>query len=296
MMKELFRSAYGMDIDQEKFIKRYDTKALGHEVIGFLAIHKTTNSIAAYYGVFPLTILVNGQTLLAAQSGDTMTHENHRRKGLFVLLAKKTMDECKRKGIRLVFGQPNVNSYHGFIHSLKFFHVDNIIRYDLKRRVRIPPFPKWMQRTGSFPLFLKYARKILQPFIEREVQEFTNTLPASMGKVWRNSAYLSYKKEDSKFFLRVNDVVLWVKLEDVFIIGDISDYSQMNENVLHMIKKMAYRLGYNTISFYLNKSADNPAFLEKFETRGSEPSCCFYLDENYAGLNLLLTAADFDTW
>ena len=56
-----------------------------------------------------------------------------------------------------------------------------------------------------------------------------------------------------------------------------------------------WRLGYNTIVFYLNKSL-NPPFLRFFEKKESWASCILYLDQNFAGKKLVITAADFDTW
>src|SRR4051812_44590389 len=90
LIKELYRSAYGIELDPADFKSKYSTEKLGSGVIGFLAIHNETNSPAAYYGVFPVMLLINGRQVLAAQSGDTMTHKNHQKKGLFVQLAKIT--------------------------------------------------------------------------------------------------------------------------------------------------------------------------------------------------------------
>jgi hypothetical protein len=295
-MQELFRSAYGRELDKKEFQKKYDTHSLGHEVIGFLAIHCSSGTAAAFYGVFPVQVTLYGKQVLAAQSGDTMTHQEHRKRGLFVELAKLTLEACKKEGIVFVFGQPNANSRHGLIHSLRFVHLDNIIRYDLKHRLRSIPFPKLMLRTGNFNSYLRYAERFLKKRMEPAPADFSNTLPTTMGKVWRNENYLAYKNESGKYFLRFGKVVLWVKLDDVFRIGEISDYSLLDASLLRTIKRTAFLLGYNTISIYLNKSVDLPAFMEAFSMKESEPSCFFYLDEQYYGQNLLLTAADFDTW
>ena len=119
LMKELFHSAYGINISKDYFSEKYETASLGHPVIGFIAIHIPTNSPAAFYGVFPVKVLINGKEVLAAQSGDTMTHKSHQKKGLFVHLAKMTYGECSKKGIEIVFGRPNENSYHGFTKKIE---------------------------------------------------------------------------------------------------------------------------------------------------------------------------------
>src|SRR6185295_4439504 len=97
------------------------------------------DSPAAFYGVFPVLVLISGKEVLAAQSGDTMTHRDHQKKGLFIKLAQRTFETCREKGIELVFGLPNSNSYHGFTKKLNWQHKDDIGRFDLKLSIKTFP-------------------------------------------------------------------------------------------------------------------------------------------------------------
>ena len=113
LLQILYENAFNVKISINEITKRFDTRQLGAEVIGFIAIHKPSKTAAAYYGVFPMKAVINNEIILAGQSGDTMTHSNHRKKGLFVTLAKLTYEECKQKGLKIIIGQPNQYSYQG---------------------------------------------------------------------------------------------------------------------------------------------------------------------------------------
>ena len=294
-MNTLFVASFQKELDWNAFQKKYDTAALGHPVIGYLAIHKATDQPAAFYGVFPLKILVDGKTILAAQSGDTMTHPGHRKKGLFTYLAKRCFDDCRTKGIALVYGQPNQHSYHGLVHSLKFEHRDDIIRYDLKQKIKTFPLAKLFQKAGQFQVYLKWAEAQLQKRTLPVPDHFLNPVETANGKILRDKFYLEYKNDPGKLFIQVGRAVLWIRLTDVFLVGDINDYTVVDEAMIIALRRIAWRLGYNTIVFYLNKSL-NPPFLRFFEKKESWASCILYLDQNFAGKKLVITAADFDTW
>jgi len=295
LMKELFLSAFDAEIDFKTFQKKYDTKNLGHEIIGFLAVHKITKEPSAYYGVFPVKALINGKEVLIAQSGDTMTHKNHRKKGLFVHLAKITFDECCNRGIQFIFGLPNKNSYHGFVNKLDWLHVDDVERFDLKLAIKTFPLPKLCLKANLFSNYIKYAKRVLKKAIVKDPFQFCNP-QAVTKKILRNKEYLEYKATSDKVFIKINGVVLWIKFTDVFWIGDIDNYEMFDLKIIQELKRLAFLLGYNTISFHINKNA-KPGFLRYFKQYNSEALCYYYINkEDYQGTNLIITAADFDTW
>jgi GNAT superfamily N-acetyltransferase len=294
LMKELFHSAFGISVDSDAFHKKYDTAGLGLPVIGFLAIHTATETPAAYYGVFPVKIIMDGKEILAAQSGDTMTHPEHQKKGLFVALAKIAYAEARSKGVRLIFGQPNKNSYRGLM-KLGWMHADDIVSYDLKLSLKTFPLAKVSIRTKLFDSYLKYAGWVLGENSISDLMDFTNSCLSNQGKIVRNKAYLEYKNAKDKKFIRIDDVVLWIKFTDVLWIGDASDYKKISEGTIGKLKALAMRLGYNTIRFHINKNL-KPSFLNYFTRREEEASCFYYLDESCRNKTLTLTGADFDTW
>lgn len=296
LMKELFKSAFQIDLSAADFKKKFYTKNVGHKVIGFIAMDIATNTPAAFYGVFPVMLLINGKEVLAAQSGDTMTHKKHRKKGLFVKLAKITFEECHRQGIQLIFGQPNKNSFHGFINKLDWIHLDDSVRYDLKLTTKTFPLPKVLKKINLFNFYLKYANRFLQRRLVKGLTHFTSPAQTALGKVLRNKEYLLYKEDKNKMFIKIHDVILWVKFTDVFWIGDFSSYDKITPATILKIKKLAFLLGYNTITFHINKSLPAPWFLNNFKKFETAPSCFYYVNIEYINYNLVLTGADFDTW
>ncbi|MGB3008016.1 MAG: GNAT family N-acetyltransferase, partial [Chitinophagaceae bacterium] len=142
LLKLLYKNAFNTDVRIEEIESRFNTNALGGPVIGFIAIHKQTQVPSAYYGVFPFKAIIKDEIVQAAQSGDTMTHSHHRRKGLFATLANLTYEKCKELGIKILIGQPNESSYHGLVKTLGWEHIDEIIRWDLKLKLKTFPLQK----------------------------------------------------------------------------------------------------------------------------------------------------------
>src|SRR3954451_14581346 len=116
-LEALHKAVYGCLPPNNYFQKKYDTSYTGTSYIGYIAYNKEKFPIA-YYGVMPCHIQYKNEIILSAQSGDTMTHPMYRYKGMFVELSRMTFELCKASGIKIVFGFPNQNSYHGAIHKL----------------------------------------------------------------------------------------------------------------------------------------------------------------------------------
>ena len=112
----------------------------------------------------------------------------------------------------------------------------------------------------------------------------------------RDNAYIHYKNSEDRFFIKIENVVLWIRLTDVFWIGDFDNYDAINPAVINKIKRLAFLLGYNTISFNMNASIMLPEPLKIFKQYSSQPSCILYIDETFCDANIILAAADSDTW
>ncbi len=297
LLKDLYLDAFNLRIDVTHIQKRFDTSELGCEQIGFITIHTETGMAVAYFGVFPMKAMVGNNVIRVAQAGDVMTHTAHRKRGLIIELARSTYDECKRKGIKILITQPNKKLYHGLVKSLGWTHIDEIIRWDLKLKFKTLPLAKIASRSGVFKkIYLKYAAYVLKNMIIEAPPFFNNTIPTDYIKIVRDSAYLQYKKSRNNFFLKIEKLTIWVSLVDVFWIGDFDSFENITPAGLRKIKKIAFLLGFNSISFNLNRSIPLPEILKNFRISRMENSCFFYIDKEFEGKNFLLTAADFDTW
>lgn len=76
--------------------------------------------IAAHYAVVPVKMEIGGRVAKGLLSMATVTHPEHRGKGLFKKLAKMSYDYAAQNGFEFVVGVANANSYPGFIKYLDF--------------------------------------------------------------------------------------------------------------------------------------------------------------------------------
>ncbi len=84
---------------------------------------------AGFYTAWPVRLRLGKETVLGAQSMDTMTHPDYRGRGLFIKLAQACYDLAASKGYEVFYGFPNQNSYSGFIRRLNWDHTGDITHW-----------------------------------------------------------------------------------------------------------------------------------------------------------------------
>lgn len=110
----LMQNCFGMNVDIEYFRWKYTQNPAG-SFIGFVAVEDTTNEIGGYYGVIPQFFQLNGAKRTVFQSCDTMTHSDHRRRGLFRILANRCYDHLRVEDKFFVIGFGGGQSTPGFL-------------------------------------------------------------------------------------------------------------------------------------------------------------------------------------
>lgn len=95
----------------------YNENPVGHAV-GFNAW--MDDELAAHYVTQPIVATFNGHPRRGLLSLNTATHENHRGKKLFTILADKTYEAGLQQGYDFVIGVANANSTPGFLKNLNF--------------------------------------------------------------------------------------------------------------------------------------------------------------------------------
>lgn len=109
----LMKDCFGMDVN----IKYFEWKFLNNPsgiVEGYYATDEAGET-AAYYGVIPETFKVNGSVKVIYQSCDTMTHSNHRRRGLFQKLAITCYENLRKEDKLFIYGFGGGQSTPGFL-------------------------------------------------------------------------------------------------------------------------------------------------------------------------------------
>lgn len=107
----------------EPFRNWYLNNPLG-KVISFNAFYN--EELVAHYACSPYKMLIDGREVLGLFDLATVTHPNHRGKGLFKLLAKTTYDYAKQQGYEFVLGVANANSFPGYMKYFPFTFVGQL--------------------------------------------------------------------------------------------------------------------------------------------------------------------------
>ncbi|MFM1875602.1 MAG: hypothetical protein RL266_1339 [Bacteroidota bacterium] len=114
LLVPLMKDCFGMDADIDYFRWKYVQNPAG-SFIGFVAVDTFTKEVGAYYGVIPQLFMLDGNQRTIYQSCDTMTHSNHRRRGLFQKLATHCYDELRNEQKLFVIGFGGGQSTPGFL-------------------------------------------------------------------------------------------------------------------------------------------------------------------------------------
>lgn len=125
----------------------------------YVNVARHQDRAAALYASLPNYFQSGGKEILAIQSLDTLTDEEHRGNGLFKRLAQDLFKRVEEQGLGLVYGFPNVASAPGFFSSLKWENLDPLpflvrpinVDYFLKAR---SPTPKIS--LPALPLYEKF--------------------------------------------------------------------------------------------------------------------------------------------
>jgi GNAT superfamily N-acetyltransferase len=269
------------------FEKKYDTAYAGAEYIGYIAYNKNQAPIA-FYGVIPCFITYQDDIYLAAQSADTMTHPQYRFKGLFVQLANITLDLARKEGIGLIFGFPNQNSLHGFLVKLKWQLTEMMDCYIIP--VGIIPVERIAKKLAvTRKLYQKYQQQVLKKYLVDEKGIGNSVLKDKYGGISRNVHYLNYRTYHDTQVIRIGKALLWIKIRNGLIIGDIDCEMEDFDDMMEKLRKLAFRLGLQHIQFHTSHQTRLSAlFAERYEAMPS-----FYILFKDLGSNIPLDKIKF---
>jgi hypothetical protein len=253
----LFKHCFNETLTEAELLERHSLCHGNVKFIGFIAYQIGTNEIAAYYGVFPTLLSYNGNTYLVAQSGDTMTHPKHQKKGLFVKLANLTFQFCNENGIELIFGFPNENSYPGFVRNLGFLLppamgaftlVEN--KFELTRFSEKIPF--------LHKIHLKYINLVVKIFTQNG-EEFlsSNNTGLETAGIFRDSQYFKQKSHKPTQIRKIWGKNIWFQVySNRMIIGDLeaSTASDLKKIILRL-KLITLLSGFRFVTFKMTPNA-----------------------------------------
>lgn len=259
----IYKDAFNKELNILEFKQKQNTKEFGDKYVGFIA-YDQNNTPAAFYGVYTCQIEFQGKFVLAAQSGDTMTHSAHTGKGIFTQLAQKTYDYCKENGFHLVFGFPNENSFPGFVKRLGWTHFDDITPY----LIRVKCIP-WIRLKNTFHL----PQSIHNRWCRFNLKKLTKGSPfkssclaSEIPVVDHSTAFFKYKTYAENYLINIHGINVWLKFDDTFLfIGDIEKCNETDfKKTIQALKKIAFKMGLPHLRFHTSSNTWGENMLKKY--------------------------------
>lgn len=146
----------------------------GH-VISFNALYD--DIIAAHYALIPVKMDIEGRIVNGLLSMATVTHPEHRGKGLFKKLAHMSFAYAAQNGYEFVIGVANANSYPGFI---KYFDFQDVGMLDVLVGCSNNIAPS---SDKSFKMY--WDRASVQWRLKREIYSKTKNAVFGTYPVWK---------------------------------------------------------------------------------------------------------------
>jgi hypothetical protein len=289
VFNEVHHNNYNLDY----FSKKFDTHYTGLNFVGYLAYHVESNEPAAFYGVFPVLIKHKGKTILAAQSGDTITSPKHQRKGLFIFLANLTIELAKDNGVKFIFGFPNENSAPGFYNKLKWEMDHYLLRYYFKTNAF--PYSKLFKKIGIIKLYQALIKSITKTYSSGLKLTINNDDDSYM--IARDANYIKYKQFGLNYFATIDGVNFWFKTDNGLHIGDFYLPEEANhERLKKALQKLAKLTGQNQVLFYTSEHSFNASLWNKIAEPTKDITCCFISLDGNKYKPLAFTFVDRDTF
>ena len=292
-LESLYGEVYGRSAPKDYFTIKYNSEYTGHEFLGFIAYNKDRIPVA-YYGVIPCFLQCGGEKIIAAQSADTMTHPEFRYKGMFVELSNITFDLCKQVGIRLIFGFPNQNSYHGAVHKLGWKMTDTMECFIIP--VNTLPVARLSLKTKATSfLYQSYRQRIIGKYKRSEGLIPNSVINDGFCGLHRNIDYEQTKNYHQRAVLKFEGGTAWCKISDELTIGDLNIVQCEFESLIRELKAMAAKLGIRQMQFHTSTGTSLHAlFAAKYQAIPSFPVLFQQFDEQINISNIKFTLADID--
>jgi len=291
-LNEIAQDAFGHTSDLKELEQKFETKEFGAEYIGYIA-YDQQDMPAAYYGVFPLQVQIDGFAYLAAQSGNTMTHRNHQGNGLFTRLALESYQLARDEKIQLIFGFPNSNSYPGFVKKLNWEHPEDLQKYSIK----VATFPVAALAYKS-TLINKIYRFLMRKNFRKRTFFESSVLASGQNGVLRDEKFWNYKSSSGNFTFEAAGGKVWAKINGAFYIGDIEYNPAADYNlVFKKIEKQAFKWGCHKVVLQCSDNTWLSSVIpSRYKSSNGLPFGYLRMNQELPVGSLRFTMADFDTF
>ncbi|MBE0646314.1 MAG: GNAT family N-acetyltransferase [Bacteroidales bacterium] len=298
-LQELYLRSFGLKETISFIRNKYDTAYTGVKNIGYIAFDQK-DTPSAYYGVFPMILTAEGEDILVAQSGDTMTAPDHRGKGLFIKLAQRSYQLAWDNKVKVVFGFPNENSFPGFKKKLNWEFHGVMQRFSITNPAL--PLCEISSKSNTFAVFYKrFTRLILKryrlPLNEKSIQSFSD--PVSPSYIKKDIHFFQHKiMNPSSFLIGIKGFNMLIKVDPHLMIGAVSYFeAQRVPEFLSTIKRLALLLGCRKTHITVSKNHWLYQYLIPFHNSDDTlPIGFLQPDQEIRVEKITFTLADYDTF
>lgn len=128
----------------------YDWKCYKNPALpGEIWLAEDGNAVVAIKSMTPKRMKILGEKVIGAETGDTFTHPDYQRQGIFTKLFEVARENGIDGRMSFIYGTPNKNSLPGYIRKLDYAQIP------LKLRILVKPLaPKQIlqKKLGFYPL------------------------------------------------------------------------------------------------------------------------------------------------
>ncbi len=222
---------------------KFATEWTGVSYLAFVAV-SSDNRIAAFYALYPVMMNLSGREVIAAQSGDTMTHPAHRKRGLFLQLAERTYQEAAKQGIVLVFGFPNENSVGGFRNHLNWRFLPDLVTTEFRCG------GSWLTHCYQ-KLRHRSEERVFEHLETVKANDQTSAMSSEANSVVRDAGYLQYKHRIANgVVIEAEGLVVWLKPGRRIDVGAMNGEQDMtSEELAVRLRRIMKMCGAHTMRF-----------------------------------------------
>jgi hypothetical protein len=148
---------------------------------GYLHLEMSDGHAVGSASVTGKLISVCGKEVLAYEIGDTYTHPDYRRKGIFLTAVNSSVDYIGSTNARFIYGTPNDASLPGYIKKAGFSEVKNLRIASLIKSVSIISVQAAIKKRLKLSFLAKLGASLLFPFLKRRAKRI-NVMDASLHR------------------------------------------------------------------------------------------------------------------
>lgn len=146
--------------------------------------------------ITPKRLCLRGEVIQGAEIGDTFTHPQYQRQGMFSALVNMTREKALECGLEFIYGTPNIQSLPGYEKKLDFGQIPSAQVYNYVRPMNVTAVlatrfgrPRFAKALGSiagpgFEALFRFRRPRLRDVIISSASSF----PDEVGELWRKVA------------------------------------------------------------------------------------------------------------